>query len=110
MTRCAFAGLIGLGLLPVLVICARPSPVRAGLYGDDGKKDVTTGDIDSQDYWWTKWDMMMLDFALKQHQPEGKIGLELASTLKRLDDLAKQYPKHEEIQKWKKHAEEVNEK
>src|SRR5205823_2423488 len=82
---------------------------RAGLYGDEGK-DVTTGDINSQDYWWTKFDMMMLDLAVKQHQPEGKIGLNLVSTLKRLDDLSKQYPKHEEIQKWKKHAQEVADK
>ena len=53
---------------------------------------------------------MMLDIALKQHQPEGRIGLNLASSSKRLDDLAKKYPKHEEIQKWKQHAEEVQSK
>ncbi len=44
---------------------------RAGLYGDEGK-DVTTGDLNNQDYWWTRWDMMMLDYAIKQHQPEGR--------------------------------------
>lgn len=71
-----------------------------GLYGDD-EKDKTTGDLDSQDYWWTKYDMMMLDYAIKQRQPEGKIGLELASTQNRLNDLVKKYPNHKTLAEWK---------
>jgi hypothetical protein len=82
---------------------------RASLYSDD-EKNATKGELNDQDYWWTKFDMMMLDLAIKQHQPEGRIGLELASTSRRLDDLAKKYPKHEEIQNWKKRVDEVQPK
>src|SRR6185295_18194179 len=80
----------------------------AQLYGDG--KDVTTGDLNSQDYWWSKFDAMMLEEAVKQHQPEGRIGLQLVSYIKRLDDLQKKYPKHVEIKKWKERAEEVRSK
>lgn len=83
-----------------------PARARAQLY-EDPAKDATKGDINSQDYWWTKFDMMMLDIALKQRQPEGRIGVALASTTKRVDDLAKKYPKHEEIAKWKKKVDQV---
>ena len=86
-----------------------PNFTRAGLY-DDEKKDITKGDLNDQDYWWTKFDMMMLDLAVKQKQPEGKIGLNLVSTQKRLDDLIKKYPKHEELKKWKEHADEIQKK
>jgi hypothetical protein len=84
-------------------------PTRAGLYGNEGK-DVTGGELNDQDYWWAKYDAMMLDLALKQHQPEGRIGVDLASSIRRLDDLIKKYPKHEEILKWKAHADEVQAK
>jgi hypothetical protein len=92
-----------------LVFLFSPIVTKAGLYGDEAK-NATSGELNDQDYWWTKFDAMMLDIALKQHQPEGRIGLNLASSSKRLDDLAKKYPKHEEIQKWKQHAEEVQSK
>jgi hypothetical protein len=78
-----------------------------GLYDDD-TKDATTGDLNDQDYWWTKFDMNMLDLALKQRQPEGHIGLNLASTIRRLDELAKKYPRHELIKQWKDKANAVN--
>lgn len=85
-------------------------PARgAGLYADEGK-DVTSGDLNSQDYWWTKFDAMMLDLALKQHQPEGRIGVNVAIALRRLDDLAKKYPKHTGIQQWKARFEEIQAK
>src|SRR5205814_1045434 len=80
-----------------------------GLYGDEGK-DVTKGDLNNQDYWWAKYDATMLELAIKQHQPEGRIGLNLASSIRRLDELAKKYPKHEEIKKWKDRAAEVEKK
>src|ERR1051325_6309198 len=83
-----------------------PTAARAGLYGDEGK-EVTHGDLNSQDYWWAKFDAMMLELAVQQHQPEGHIGLQLVGSLKRLDDLAKKYPKHEAIKKWKQRAQEV---
>jgi hypothetical protein len=54
--------------------------------------------------------MMMLDKAIEQKQPEGKISVDLAIAIRRLDDLAKKYPQHEEIKKWKEHAEEINKK
>jgi len=92
-----------------LVFLFNPAVIKAGLYGDEAK-NATSGELNDQDYWWAKFDAMMLDIALKQHQPEGRIGLNLASSSKRVDDLAKKYPKHEEIQKWKQHAEEVQSK
>lgn len=79
---------------------------RAGLY-DDKSEDVTSGELNSQDYWWTKFDAMMLDLALKQHQPEGRIGVNVAIALRRIDDLSKKYPKHLEIAQWKSRFEEV---
>jgi hypothetical protein len=82
-------------------------PVRADLYGDDAK-NATSGELNDQDYWWAKFDDMMLALAIKQRQPEGKIGLNLASSIRRLDDLVKKFPKHEEIRKMKQHADEVN--
>ncbi len=86
-------------LLCLLVIGA--APAHAGLYGDPGK-DVKSGDLNDQDYWWTKYDMTMLDLCMKQHQPEGRIGLDLASTDRRLDDLIKKYPQHDGLKAWKK--------
>jgi hypothetical protein len=105
----------GLGLMSAVILSLAtpvflaPTPAAAQLYGDLGK-DATVGDLNSQDYWWAKFDAMMLELALKQHQPEGRIGLQLASSLRRLDDLAKKYPKHQEIRKWKTRAEEVQAK
>jgi len=95
-------------LVCVLALCLQAS-ARAGLY-DDANKDIKTGDIANQDYWFTKFDMMMLDLALQQHQPEGRIGLELASTINRLKDLTKAYPNHEDLKKWLARAEEINAK
>jgi hypothetical protein len=83
--------------------------LRVGLY-DSNDATVTSGELNSQDYWWTKFDAMMLEIALKQHQPEGRIGIDLAVALRRIDDLLKKYPKHEEILKWKAHFEEVQSK
>jgi hypothetical protein len=97
------------GVPAVLSLALFLQPARAGLY-DDEAKAVTTGDIADQDYWFAKFDMTMLDLALKQHQPEGKIGLNLVSTTGRLKDLVKKYPKHEELKKWLAHAEDVAKK
>jgi hypothetical protein len=98
-----------LSLVVVMMSLLMAPRALAGLYDDDTKA-VTTGDINDQDYWWSKFDMMMLDLAIKQHQPEGKIGLELASTIRRLEELVKKYPKHEQLKAWLKHANEVNSK
>lgn len=84
------------------------APAWAGLYDDE--KNVKEGELNDRDYWQAKWDMMMLDLALKQRQPEGKIGLELASAVRNLEDLHKKYPKHEELEKMLKKAKEVQDK
>lgn len=92
----------------VLIVCLSPT-ASAGLY-DDETKDATSGDLNNQDYWWAKYDAMMLELAIKQHQPEGRIAVELGSSIRRLNDLEKQFPKHEQIKKWKQRAMEVEKK
>lgn len=96
-------------ILAGAAMLAIPAIQAQGLYGDEGKT-VTTGDLNNQDYWWAKYDAMMLELAIKQHQPEGHIAVDLASSIRRLDDLSKKYPKHQEIAKWKARAEEVDSK
>jgi hypothetical protein len=80
-----------------------------GLYADDAKA-IKDGDVCDRDYFQAKFDMMMLDMAIKQRQPEGKIGLNLVSTVHNLEDMNKKYPNHEGIKKWKDHAEEIQKK
>jgi hypothetical protein len=93
----------------VSLACLLAAPLaRAQLYGD--KKDVTKGELNDQDYWWAKFDDMMLDLAVKQKQPEGAIAVSLASSTRRLDELAKKYPAHEDIKKWRQHAVDVQQK
>lgn len=86
-----------------------PAASAQGLYGDEGK-NVTSGDLNNQDYWWAKFDVMMLELAIKQHQREGHIAVDLASSIRRLDDLSKKFPRHQEIAKWKARAHEVDSK
>jgi len=85
-----------------------PSMPAQGLY--DESKNATTGDLNDQDYWWAKYDAMMLEIAIKQRQPEGPIAVDLAIFNRRLDSLIKKYPKHQEIAKWKARASEVESK
>ena len=98
--------MIAAALALTLLFC---SFTRAGLYDSD-KTEVTSGDLDDQDYWWTKFDMMMLDKAIEQKQPEGRIAVDLASTTQRLDALIKKYPKHEDLKKWKEKVDDINKK
>ncbi|HEX4795829.1 MAG TPA: hypothetical protein VH370_18725, partial [Humisphaera sp.] len=103
---------VGLVLLLALAACATFTMTAAhgqgkGLYGND-TKDKTSGDLDDQDYWWTKWDAKMLEEAIKTRQPEGHIAVCLASAINRANDLEKKYPKHEEIKKWKARFTEVD--
>src|SRR5882757_3886482 len=93
----------------VLAMAGWPSIGAAGLYDDDAKNAIG-GDLKSQDYWWAKFDDMMLDRCIKEHQPEGRIGLQLATSVKRLDYVAKHYPKDVEIQDMKKQEEEIQAK
>jgi hypothetical protein len=64
--------------------------------------------LNDQDYWWSKFDAMMLEIAIKQRQPEGHIAVDVAVYLRRLNDLVKKYPNHKEIAQWKVRAEEVD--
>jgi hypothetical protein len=80
-----------------------------GLYADEGK-DATKGDLDDQDYWWARWDAKMLEDAIKTHQPEGPISVNVAVGLRRLNDLAKKYPKHEEIKKMQARFQQIQDK
>src|SRR5579883_1532228 len=84
-----------------------PISATAGLY-DEGAKTQTLGELNSQDYWWSKYDMMMLDIALQQHQPEGRIGVNLAIAGRRLNDLSEKYSQHEEIKKMKARVDEIS--
>ena len=100
---------IPLFLVAICLVAFAPHSLYAGLYDDD-TKDVTSGDLADQDYWWAKFDSQMLELALKQKQPEGRIGLNLASSINRLNDLIKKYPKHEDLKKWKVRDEEIQKK
>jgi hypothetical protein len=53
--------------------------------------------LNNQDYWWSKYDAMMIEIAIKQHQPEGRIAVNVAVFPGRLNDFSKKYPKHQEI-------------
>lgn len=90
-------------------LLATPSGRAQGLYGDEGK-NAASGELNNQDYWWSKYDAMMLELAIKQRQPEGRIAVNVAVYMRRLDDLIKKYPKHQEIAKWKARAAEVDAK
>jgi hypothetical protein len=91
----------------VLVLCQ--AAYAQGLYGDE-QKSVTSGVLNDQDYWWAKFDAMMLEMAIEQHQPEGHIAVDLASSIRRLDDLSKRFPKHQEIAQWTARAHQVDSK
>lgn len=71
-----------------------------GLYADDVAA-ITNGDVNDRDYFQAKFDMMMLDMAIKQRQPEGRIGFNLVSALRNIDDIAAKYPNHEGIKQWR---------
>jgi hypothetical protein len=92
-----------------VALLAAPGVRAQGLYGDEGK-NATSGELNNQDYWWARFDAMMLEIAIKQHQPEGHIAVDLASSIRRLDDLSKKYPKHQEIAKMKARAMEIDAK
>lgn len=98
-----------LAFIALLAVVANPLVAPAALY-QDSNKDLKSGDIADQDYWFAKFDNMMLDLAIQQKQPEGHIGVCLASSINRLNELVKKYPKHEDIAKWKSHADEINAK
>jgi hypothetical protein len=50
---------------------------------------------------------MMLDKAIQLHEPEGRIGINVAIAQRRLDDLSTKFPKHEEVRKMKTHFDDV---
>jgi hypothetical protein len=80
-----------------------------GLYADDIAA-ITSGDVNDRDYFQAKFDMLMLDMALKQRQPEGRIGFNLVCALRNIEDVAKKYPNHEGIKQWKVRVEDIQKK
>ena len=96
-------------ILIALAFIGAAAPAFAGLYDSDAKT-VKSGDLNDRDYWQAKFDMMMLDLALKQKQPEGRIGLNLVSTVNNLKDLAKKYPAHTELKEMLAKAEDIQKK
>jgi hypothetical protein len=83
---------------------AQAAPVAAapgsGLYGGD-QAAMTSGAIKSRDYWQSKFNADQLEQAIKDHQPEGAIALQLISAIQLVDDLLKTYPNHTELKGWR---------
>ncbi len=102
--RKLFVGIAVFGLLGL-----SSGPVKAGLYDDD-KTKITGGDILDIDYWNDKWNYERMDEAIKSHQPEGAIAVEVGSLVRNLDELSQKYPNDTELKKWHDHAAEVEAK
>lgn len=96
-------------IVALLASTASAAGAKKGLYADEDQK-VTDGDLHNQDYWWAKFDAMMLEEAIRTRQPEGHISIDLASSLSRLKSLSEKFPEHADIKKWKARAEEIAEK
>jgi len=108
----SFACVLGcaFGLLSLTAPAARAADEKGkGLYANDAK-EATKGDLDDQDYWGARWDARMLEEAIKTRQPEGPISINVAVGLRRLNDLAKKYPKHEEIKKMQARFQQIQDK
>jgi hypothetical protein len=71
----------------------------SGLYANDAAS-MTSGAIASRDYWQSKFNADQLEQAIKDHQPEGAIALQLISAVELVDGLLKQYPNHTELKAW----------
>lgn len=96
-------------VVALLASTAAAAGAKKGLYAEEDAK-VTAGDLHDQDYWWAKFDAMMLEEAIRTRQPEGHIAMDLVSSLRRLESLSRKFPDHADIQKWKARAQEINEK
>lgn len=90
----------------VLVVGGLAQAAPKGLSAEEARA-VTSGDLDDQDYWWAKFDARMLEDAVRTHQPEGRVAVDVASSIRRLDELAARYPRHAEIAGWRARAKEV---
>lgn len=104
-TRRSFVRIAAVGLL-----CLSPVARLAadGLYDDDNK--ITSGDIKDISYWRLKWTMDRLEEAIKSRQPQGRIAVEVGSSLRSADDLIKMYPMHGGLKKWRERLAEVDKK
>ena len=74
-----------------------------GLY-DQTDAALTSGELPLLDYWRAHFDATMLETAVTTRQPEGRIGLELASAIRLLDSLLARYPRHERLLGWRTRA------
>ena len=93
----------------ILSPCVVPMVHAAGLYEDDAAA-AKGGDLKDRDYWRAKWDLVRLEEALKERQPEGAILMAVIGQTQLLDELAKKYPNDEEFKKWKARAEDIKAK
>ena len=74
-----------------------------GLY-DQSDANLNQGELPLLDYWRARFDATMLETAIATRQPEGRIGLELASAIRLLDSLLTRYPRHQELIAWRARA------
>jgi hypothetical protein len=82
---------------------------HAGLYDSDASA-IKSGPILDRDYWRAKWNSMRMDDAIKEHQPEGAILIQVIGQQQLLDDLIKKYPNDEDLKKWQTEAKDVQAK
>lgn len=81
---------------------AQPGTANVALPGDR--------DVNGQDYWQARFDGMMLEEALKSHQPDAPIHSILVGHMHRLEALARKYPNNLQIAALKTRAEAVDAK
>jgi hypothetical protein len=80
-----------------------------GLYDDD-LAAVTSGDVNSKEFFYAKAHAEALEFALKSKQPEGAIKDFLKEVIKAQDEALKTYANHGDLKKWKERAETIQKK
>jgi hypothetical protein len=74
-------------------------------YDVDDKQDIA--DIE---YWERKFDAIMMEDAIKTHQPQGPISIDLAVMQRELPALIKKYPDNANLKKWQARAKEIDSK
>ena len=74
-----------------------------GLYDDDNAA-ITSGDQNSEAFWWARCYSNAFDEALKSRQPEGAIKDFLPKLFEALDTALKTYPAHDQLKAAKEKA------
>jgi hypothetical protein len=104
-----YAFLVALASLAVASAGLTGGIAHAGLYDSDAT-DINGGPILDRDYWRANWNSMRMDDAIKEHQPEGAILMQVIGQLQLLNDLIKKYPNDEDLKKWLTQAKDVQAK